>query len=148
MLYRLIATFQILYYNILLLLMLREAKRNDHDSIYVHLQVPITVCDYQVEVNLVSYNNPQGRLQDGSCCDLDSGSVCLPQDTCDVRLTFSVQNFGTSTTFNLQTKVLGTYENRDMITFASCSILTNNERNPIKFAIPTNQWRMGVSITS
>ena len=109
-------------------------------------QVPVIVCDYQVEVNLISYNNPQRRLQDGSCCDLESGGNCLPQDTCDVRLTFSVQNFATLMTFHDQTKVLGTYENSDMISFANCSTLTNNERNPLKFTIATNQWNMGVRL--
>ena len=109
------------------------------------LQVPVVVCEYQVEVNLISYDNPQRRLADGSCCDLESGGVCFPQDTCDVRFTFSVQNIHTLTTFNSQTKVFGTYENTDMLTFPNCSTLMNNVRNPLTFIVPTNQWNATVS---
>ena len=111
-------------------------------------QVPATVCDYQLEVNLISYNNSARRLGDGSCCDLEGGGgACLPQDTCDVRLTFSVQDFRTLMTFNSQTKVLGPYENTDAITFLNCSTFMNNERNPLTFIVPTNQWSAGVSIS-
>ena len=98
-------------------------------------------------MNLISYDNPERRLSGGTCCDLESGGVCFPQDTCDVRLTFSVQNFNTLTTFHSQTKVLGTYENTDMITFANCSTLMNAVRNPLTFMVPTNQWNAGVRIT-
>ena len=110
-------------------------------------QVPATVCDYQLEVNLISYNNSARRLADGSCCDLEGGGVCLPQDTCDVQFTFSVQNFHTLTTFRGQTKVLGTYDNTDVIIFPNCGTLTNNVRNPLTSIVPTDQWSAGVSIT-
>ena len=109
--------------------------------------MPVIVCDYQLEVNLISYNNPERKLQDGQCCDLRGADPCLPQDSCDVRFTFSVQNFNTLVTFHLQTKVLGTYENTDMIIFTNCSALMGNERNPLKFIIPSNQWTDGVSYT-
>ena len=51
-------------------------------------------------------------------------------------------------TFQRQTKVLGPYENTDVITFPNCSTLvnSNNERNPLTFIVPTNQWSAGVSI--
>ena len=102
------------------------------------------ISDYQLEVNLVSYNNPERRLQGGQCCDLGTTS-CLPQDTCDARLTFSVLNFDTSMRFPLLTKVVGTYQDTDMITFPNCSNLMGGEKNPLKFVIPTNQWNTGVS---
>ena len=72
----------------------------------------------------------------------------MPQDTCDVRFTFSVQNFFTGTTFLRQTKVLGTYDNTDAVTFPNCSTLMNNERNPLTFIVPTNQWSAGVSMST
>ena len=113
------------------------------------LQVPVIICDYQLEVNLLSYNNSARRLQDGRCCDLrnpnDPQAPCLPQDSCDVRFTFSVQNFNTLMTFNSQTKVLGTYDSSDVIRFAGCSTLTNDVSNPLVFQIPTNEWNAGVS---
>jgi hypothetical protein len=110
-------------------------------------QVPATVCDYQLEVNLISYNNSARRLADGSCCDLErSDGVCLSQDSCDARFTFSVQNFATQMTFDSQTKVFGTYENTDTITFLNCSTLMSSVTNPLTFIIPTNQWSAGVSI--
>jgi hypothetical protein len=110
-------------------------------------QVPATVCDYQLEVNLISYNNSARRLEDGSCCDLENGGICFPQDTCDARFTFSIQNFATQMTFHSQTKVFGTYEGTDAITFPNCSTLMNGVRNPLTFIIPTNQWSAGVSVS-
>lgn len=110
-------------------------------------QIPATVCDYQLEVNLISYNNSARRLADGSCCDLEGGGgVCLSQDTCDVRLTFSVQNFHTLMMFHSQTKVFGTYDNTDAIAFPNCGTLMSSVRNPLTFIVPTNQWSAGVSI--
>ena len=112
-------------------------------------QVPPIICDYQLEVNLISYNNSARRLEDGSCCDLESGSMCFQQDTCDVRFTFEVRNLHTQTPFNSQTKVFGPYENTDMISFPDCSTLmsTSNTavRNPLIFIIPSNQWNAMVS---
>ena len=108
----------------------------------------LILCDYQLEVNLISYDNPQRRLEDGSCCDLESGGMCFPQDTCDVRFTFSVQNFHTLMTFNTQTKVFGPYDNTDALTFSNCSTLMNNVRNPLAFIVPTNQWNAGVSFNT
>ena len=48
-------------------------------------------------------------------------------------------------TFNTQTKVLGAYENTDMLMFADCSTLTGGVQNPLTFVVPTNQWNAGVS---
>jgi hypothetical protein len=115
--------------------------------LFFNFQVPATVCDYQLEVNLISYNNSARRLANGSCCDLDNpGGACLQQHTCDVRFTFSVQNFFTLTTFHSQTKVFGTYENTDDILFPNCGTLMSSVRNPLTFIVPTNQWSAGVSI--
>ena len=116
----------------------------------VWLQVPVIVCDYQLEVNLISYNNSARRLADGSCCDLENGGICFPQDTCDVRFTFSVQNFNTFMTFNDQTNVLGPYDDSDMLTFSNCSVLSakNNVQNPLRFIIPTSQWKAEVSVST
>jgi hypothetical protein len=44
------------------------------------------------------------------------------------------------------TKVFGTYENTDAITFPNCGALMSSVRNPLTFIIPTNQWSAGVSI--
>ena len=99
-------------------------------------------------MNLISYNSA-GRLEDGSCCDLESGDICIPQDTCDVRFTFEVRNLHTQTPFNSQTKVFGPYENTDMISFPNCSTLVSTSntavRNPLTFTIPLSQWNAGVS---
>ena len=111
------------------------------------MQIPVIICDYQLEVYLISYNNSQRKLADGTCCDLRSLSSpegpCFPQDTCDARLSFSIQN--ATTLLNSQTKVLGPYDDTDVILFPNCSNLTNGERNPLRFRIPSNEWNSGVS---
>ena len=110
------------------------------------MQVPVVICDYQLEVNLNSYNNSERRLEVGTCCDLENNGFCFPQDTCDVRFTFQVTNLHTLTMFYSQTKVFGPYENTDMITFPNCSILISNVGNPLTFIIPSNRWNAGVSL--
>ena len=107
--------------------------------------MPPIICDYQLEVNLISYNNSAKMLADGSCCDLEQNGICFPQDTCDIRFTFEVRNFHTQMPFNSQTKVFGPYENTDVIIFPNCSTLMNNVRNPLMFLIPSNQWNANVS---
>ena len=48
-------------------------------------------------------------------------------------------------TFSDQDKIVGTYENSDMIAFDNCSTLMNGVRNPLTFFIPSSQWNSGVS---
>ena len=98
-------------------------------------------------MNLITYAHSARRLIEGSCCDgLETNGVCL--GICDVQFTFSVQNFDTMTTFDSQTKVFGTYESTDEITFPNCGTLRSSVRNPLIFIISTNQWSVGVSISN
>ena len=114
-------------------------------------QVPLVLGDYQLELNLIYYGNPQRRLANGECCDLrdptNPQANCLANDDCDVRFSFSVQNTSTLFVVNRQDIAVGTYENTATITFPNCANLINNRRNPLRFEIPTNQWRVGVSET-
>ena len=112
-----------------------------------NMQVSVALCDYQLELNLISYNNSARSLENGRCCDTNTRTMqrCSVQDTCDVQFTFSVENINTVTTFSDQNKVVGTYENSDVIQFNNCSVFTNGVRNPLTFIIPSNQWRSGVS---
>ena len=110
------------------------------------MQVPPIICDYQLEVNLISYNNSAGRLEDGSCCDLENHmGICVPQDTCDITFTFEVRNFHTQIPFPSQTKVFGPYDNTDMINFPNCSTLMSSVRNPLTFVVPSTRWTGNVS---
>jgi hypothetical protein len=49
-------------------------------------------------------------------------------------------------TLHTQTKVFGTYENTDDISFPNCGTLMSSVRNPLTFIVPTDQWSAGVSI--
>ena len=109
-----------------------------------NMQLSVAVCDYQLEVNLISYNNSARMLQDGQCCESNALAMCSEQDSCDVRFTFSAENINTVTTFSDQNKVVGTYENSDVIRFDNCSTFKNGVRNPLTFIIPSNQWKSGV----
>ena len=106
----------------------------------------MAVCDYQLEINLISYNNSARRLENGQCCDVkttNAQGMCSLEDTCDVQFTFSVENIDTATTFSDQNKVVGQYN--DVVSFDSCSAFLNGVRNPLTFIIPTRQWKTGVS---
>ena len=114
------------------------------------MQVSAAVCDYQVEVNLISYNNSERRLQNGQCCDIKTNNTqqtvsCLEQDTCDVGFKFSVENLDTGTKFSNQSVVIGTYQDSNLITFDRCCTLINGVRNPLVFVIPSTSWSNGVS---
>ena len=112
----------------------------------LYMQVSAVMCDYQVEVNLISYNNSARRLENGQCCDIKSSNAqteCSLYDTCDVQFTFSIENINTVMTFSDQNKVVGRYN--DTIRFDSCSTFLNGVRNPLTFVIPSNQWKSGVS---
>ena len=104
------------------------------------------MCDYQVEVNLISYNNSARRLENGQFCDIKTSNAqaeCSLQDTCDVQFTFTIENLNTVTTFSDQNKVVGRYG--DVIRFDNCSTFLNGVRNPLTFIIPASQWKSGVS---
>ena len=110
------------------------------------------MCDYEVEVSLISYNNSAMRLQNDQCCDIKTSSTqqaaasCLGQtDTCDVRFRFSVENSDTGTEFRNQSVVLGLYQDSNVITFDRCCTLMNGVRNPLVFVIPPTNWSKGVS---
>ena len=106
----------------------------------------VAVCDYQIEVNLISYNNSAGRLENGQCCDVKTSRMpCSLQETCDVQFTFSVENINTRTVFGDQDKVVGTYNDQVRLNIDNCSPFLNGVRNPLTFVIPSNQWRSGVS---
>jgi hypothetical protein len=110
------------------------------------VQASVAMCDYQVEVNLISYNNSARRLQNGQCCDIKTTTAegtCSLQDTCDVQFTFSVENIITVTMFGDQDKIVGRYS--DAVRFDNCSTFLNGVRNPLTFIIPSKQWRSGVS---
>ena len=108
----------------------------------------VIVCDYQLEINIISYNNSAGRLETSQqCCDAgvsDDDGSCSLEDSCDTYFTFSVQNFNSMITLSAQTKSFGTYDNRNVITFATCSTLMNGIRNPLTFVIPFHFWSDGV----
>jgi hypothetical protein len=108
------------------------------------------VCDYQIEVNLISYNNSARRLQNGQCCDTKTNSTmqaaapCLGQDTCDVRFKFSAENYTTKMKIRNQSVIIGPYQDSDVITFDRCCTLMDGTRNPLIFIIPSSNWRNGV----
>ena len=115
-------------------------------AVLYKVQVPVIVCDYQLELKLISYNHSTGRLQNGRCCDSrknnDIHAPCSLQDTCDVRFEFLVQNFMRT----VSNRYFGIYDNSDIITFANCSTLINSYvQHPLTFTIPTNKWNEGVS---
>lgn len=107
------------------------------------------LSDYQVEVQLVQYANPTGRLANGQCCDLANGMFCHTGETCDVRIIFSPRNLDTNMLFGLETKAIGTYANTDLIDFPDCADLetfvTATVSNPLTFLIPSSQWTGSVS---
>lgn len=113
----------------------------------------ITVSDYQIEVNLISYNNSARRLDNGhgQCCDVKTNDTmqpaasCSGPDTCDVRFKFSAENFTTGMKFSEQSVVIGPYQDSDVIVFDRCCTLMDGSRNPLVFVIPSTNWRNGVS---
>ena len=113
----------------------------------------VAVCDYQIEVNLISYNNSARRLDNGQgqCCDVKTNNTmqpaasCLGQDTCDVQFKFSAENFTTRMKFSGQSVVIGPYQDSDVITFDRCCTLMDSSRNPLVFLVPSTDWRNGVS---
>ena len=108
----------------------------------------VVLSDYQVEVQLVQYANPTGRISDGQCCDLASGTSCHAAETCDVRITFSPRNLDTNMLFSSETKAIGTYDNTDLIDFPNCAELETfvaAVTNPLTFCIPSSQWTGDVS---
>lgn len=116
----------------------------------------VAVCDYQIEVNLISYNNSARRLDNGlgQCCDVKTNNTmqpaasCLGQDTCDVRFKFSAENFTTRMKYSDQSVVIGPYQDSDVVTFDRCCTLMDGSRNPLVFLVPSTDWRNGVSCTS
>ena len=59
------------------------------------MQVSVAMCDYQLELSLISYNNSARSLENGRCCDSNTLTMCSVQDTCDIQFTFSVENINT-----------------------------------------------------
>ncbi len=64
------------------------------------------LCDYVVEVNLRSYNNPESRAagNNGECCDpaensdLLNDGICTEDELCDNFFTFCLRPFSTQPT--------------------------------------------------
>lgn len=111
--------------------------------------VPTLVLgDYQIEIDLRSYNNSGGRQNDGTCCDATHpNGFCFPGDTCDTRLTFTVRNFDTNVMFPSETKTVGDYDDMDIINFMNCNQLINGQCNPLTFFISPGSWGDRVSYT-
>ena len=111
---------------------------------------PVVLCDYRVEIQLVQYSNPTGRLANGDCCDLPSGQGCSRIETCDVQFIFTIQNFDTSTTFHSQTLGAGRYDDVNEINFPNCGDLPSTTSavasNPLTFVIPSGDWTGTVSL--
>ena len=105
-------------------------------------------ADYQLEIDLRSYMNPNGRTSDGDCCEPEAmnprDNLCLPQETCDTRFSFRLQNFDRLRNI-ASTIVLGPFENSDDITFPSCGEIINGNTNPLTFTFPTTDFSIHVS---
>jgi len=103
-------------------------------------------ADFQLEINLLTYQNPRRWKSSQTCCDTQGSSNCLIQNTCDTEIAIRLQNFDQLT--NIGTGLLvGPYNDRDFITFPSCDTLLNNVQNPLVFTFSTAQFSVGVSKT-
>ncbi len=87
------------------------ALSNDFKCVYCLKSVQLSdhraLCDYVVEVNLRSYNNPGSRAagNNGECCDpaaensnLSNDRICTEDELCDNYFSFCLRPFSTPTT--------------------------------------------------
>ena len=114
---------------------------------FIQLIPTLVLADYQIELDLRSYNNSGGRRSDTTCCDatIPNTQICFPGDTCDTRLNFNVRNFDTNQMYIDQTKTVGDYDGMDIINFMNCSQLINGQGNPLVFVIDPTTWTRNVS---
>ncbi len=111
-------------------------------------------ADYQLEINLLNFTNPTGRVSTGECCEPmamnPNTGLCIPEDTCDVRITIRIQNFDRDTRIGAPTNyVLGTFDNVNSIVFPSCGMITSGDDvalNPLTFTFPTSDFTITVSL--
>ncbi len=89
-----------------------------HASV-AQFSVQVVTADYQLEVRLVNYSNPDHRLRDGRRCDKDSN--------CDNIFSFEI-NVGDGW---VQPQETGIYWNNDNITFGDT--LIDGRANPLVF---------------
>ncbi len=95
-----------------------------HASV-AQFSVQVVTADYQLEVRLVSYSNPEHRESDGSRCDSSS--------RCDNVFSFEI-DVGNGW---VQPQETGTYKNNDNIIFGDT--LKGGSVNPLVFT--GVQWR-------
>ncbi len=92
-----------------------------------------------------------GRLDDGSCCDLElGGSTCSGSETCDVEFIFSIRNIGDpAVSLASLTKGAGRYNDMNVINFGNCELFPTTTSvaavNPLTFDVPTGDWSSTVS---
>lgn len=96
-------------------------------------------ADYQLEVRLLSYSNPGGRTDLGSCCDVEEpAGICLMADTCDTQFTIQAQNFhlqlGLGSPIDLEE-----FNNTDSITFPNCGEI-GGRRIPLVFTFSSTDY--------
>ena len=105
-------------------------------------------ADYQFELRLISYNNPRGFTEDLNCCDAQfSPQTCVPQDQCDTEFFIRLRNFDRGSAQLGSTKLVGVYQDMNMISFPSCGALTGNFDNPLVYTFPTSQFTTGPGFT-
>lgn len=104
-------------------------------------------ADWQLEVRLLSYNNPRGFTENMECCDAAiSPGVCLPQETCDTEIVVRIVNFDRLLRQLGSTLLVGIYEDSDQITFPACGTLAGDQPNPLVITFPRSEFSVGVSL--
>ncbi len=97
-----------------------------HAPSVTQFSVQVVTADYQLEVRLVSYRNPDHRKSDGSPCDKILASS--EEDPCDNSFSFEIKTVDNGWE---QPQEIGRYRNNDNITFGDT--LRGGRANPLVF---------------
>ena len=100
--------------------------------------------DWQLEVRLLSYNNPRGLTADMLCCDTQVVN-CASSDICDTEIAVRIQNFDRLNAPLGTLLLVGVYHDTNFITFPSCGVLEGGNSNPLVITFPTTDFGIGVS---